>query len=175
MANEGEPDDGYTIDPEGSVSIISIGEGYVADVVSLTQDDVEQIGFSFLDDVPFFRIFLEDAGIRLFGQIHSPEGEFVRMSSIAEDLEPEYITVSPDNLTAYVALQENNALAIIDLTVPELINIVPLGYKDHSLEGNGFDASNRDGVIDIRPHPTLGAYMPDAIDSYSTLGETFVI
>ncbi len=175
VANEGEPNDDYTVDPEGSISIINLGDGYLVDVVNLTSNDVIHLGFSDLDEIPFFRGILEEIGIRLFGQIHSPEGEFVRMSSIAEDLEPEYITISPDNTTAYVALQENNALAIIDLSIPQIVDLVPLGYKDHSLEGNGFDASNKDGIIDIRPHPTFGAYMPDAIDSYETLGETFVI
>ena len=175
VANEGEPNDDYTIDPEGSISVINIGSGSLAEIVRLDEDDVHHIDFGFFDEVPFFRDFLEGAGVRLFGEVQSPEGGFLRMSTIAEDLEPEYITVTPDSKKAYVALQENNALLVIDLTIPDVINLIPLGYKDHSLEGNGFDASNRDGIIDIRPHPTFGAYMPDAISSFETLGGTFII
>lgn len=175
VANEGEPDDDYVIDPEGSISVINVGEGSLVDIVRLDQDDVTQIGFGFFDEVPFFRQFLESAGVRLFGQIQSPDGGFLRMSTIAEDLEPEFVTVTPDSKKAYVALQENNALLVVDLTIPDVVDLIPLGYKDHSLEGNGFDASDRDGMIDIRPRPVFGAYLPDAISSFETLGETFII
>lgn len=175
VANEGEPNDDYTIDPEGSISVINLGSGSLAEIVRLDDGDVHQIGFGFFDEVPFFRDFLEGAGVRLFGQIQSPDGGFLRMSTIAEDLEPEFVTVTPDSKKAYVALQENNALLVVDLTIPDVVNLIPLGYKDHSLEGNGFDASNRDGVIDIRPHPTFGAYMPDALSSFETLDGTFII
>lgn len=175
VANEGEPNDDYTVDPEGSISVINLGDGLLADIVMLTEDDVTQITFEFFDQVPFFRGFLESAGVRLFGQIQSPDGGFLRMSTIAEDLEPEFVTVTPDSTKAYVALQENNALLVVDLTIPDVVDLLPLGYKDHSLEGNGFDASDRDGMIDIRPHPTFGAYLPDSISSFETRGGTFII
>ena len=61
-------------------------------------------------------------GVRIFG----PE------ANVPRDLEPEYIAVSPDGTTAFAALQENNAFAVIDIEAEEIVDILPLGYKDHS-------------------------------------------
>lgn len=172
-ANEGEPNDEYTVDPLGSVSVIDLGSGSFVDVVNLTQDHVTTIDFT---PYNFFSDILQQVGVRVFGRINNPKtGEFLRPSTLAEDLEPEYITVTPDSRFAYVAMQENNAMAVVDLDSMELVDLFPLGFKDHSLEGQGFDASNLDGVVDIKPWPTLGMYQPDAIAAYETLGHTYIV
>ena len=176
VANEGEPNDANTIDPPGSISVIDLGEGFVDNVDDLTADDVTRLGFESLDLIPYLKKFLVDSGIRMFGQIYDEEGNFVRETTIAEDLEPEYIAVSPDSSTAFAILQENNTLAVIDLTgTPAIVDLLPLGFKDHSAEGNGFDASDRDGGINIMPHPVLGMYQPDAIAAFDAFGETYII
>lgn len=161
-ANEGEPNADYSVDPEGSVSIIKMGPG-LADLLGLSSEDVTTVSFSSFNESAEA---LRSQGVRIFGP----------GASVAQDLEPEYITVSPDNSTAFVALQENNALAVIDLsdeTYP--VQIVPLGFKDHNLPGNGLDASDRDDVINIRPWPIFGMYQPDAIASYEVDGATYII
>jgi 2',3'-cyclic-nucleotide 2'-phosphodiesterase/3'-nucleotidase/5'-nucleotidase len=158
VANEGEPNDDYTIDPEGSVSIIDLSGG----VESLTQDKVTTTTFNAFDDQ---REALIAAGVRIFGP----------NASVSQDLEPEYIAVSADSQTAWIALQENNAFAVLDLTTGEITDILPLGYKDHSLEGNGIDASDRDGSINIRPWPVFGMYQPDAIATYQFRGQTYIV
>ena len=180
IANEGEPSDGYDVDPYGSISVIDLNSGYVSDVDDITNDDVITLDFRALDAFPFFmQGALERSGIRIFGQIHDADGNYVRDSTIAEDLEPEFVTVTSDGTQAVVVLQENNAMAIVDLTgeVPVISDLFPLGFKDHSLEGNGFDASNRDGILgDIRPHPeVLGMYMPDGITTYTVHGQTYIV
>jgi len=139
VANEGEPSDDYTIDPEGSVSIITLGAG------------VETAGF---DGVPI------DAEVRIFG----PD------ATAAQDLEPEYIAVSDDSSTAWVTLQENNAIAKLDIDSAQFQWVRGLGYKDHSAEGNGLDASNEDDAINIVNWPVLGMYLPDAIATF-TIGD----
>ncbi len=174
-ANEAEPNDDYTEDPHGSVSIIEFNAASIPGVIALDQGAVTTIGFEGLDFFPFLSGVLQASGIRIFGQIQDENGEFLRPSGIAEDLEPEYIAVSPDSKTAYVVLQENNALAIIDIESKRLTDLKPLGFKDHSLPGNGFDASNRDGEINIQPWPTLGMYQPDAIIAFESHGNTFLI
>jgi hypothetical protein len=152
VANEGEPDcygPGCT-DPEGSISVI--------DVVPLRPVlKVTQIGFEGID-VP--------EGVRIFGP----------SASVAQDLEPEYITLSEDSRTAWVSLQENNAIAELDLDTLSVIRLMALGYKDHGLPGNGLDASDRDNAINIRPWMGLfGMYQPDAIASVTVAGETFLL
>ncbi len=112
VANEGEPNDDYSIDPEGSVSIIDLSTG----VANAT---VRNVTFESYNDK---KAALLNKGIRIFGP----------NATVAQDLEPEYITLSPDDTRAYVALQENNAFAVIDVPNARLLDILPLGLKDHN-------------------------------------------
>lgn len=111
VANEGEPDDDYNIDPLGSISVIDVDQWTVA-----TYD------FSAFNDQ---KQSLLNKGIRLFGDNGA--------ASVAQDLEPEYITILSDNSLAYINCQENNALALFDLVNRTFVDILPLGYKDHWL------------------------------------------
>jgi len=152
VANEGEPNDEYTVDPEGSVSIIDVNTMAVT-TVDFTAFNV---GNPRNSELP--------PGIRIFGP----------GATVAQDLEPEFITLSGDDSIAYVSLQENNALAIIDVLNAEVLAIADLGVKDNSLPGNGFDASDRDDAINIQNWPTFSYYQPDAIASIDINGQTFV-
>ena len=82
-----------------------------------------------------FEAFNERASAIAFegGRIFGPN------ATVAQDLEPEYISVSPDSKYAFVTLQENNTIATIDLATKAVLNLTPLGYKDHSKVGNGLD------------------------------------
>ena len=171
-ADEGQPNDDNTVDPEGSVTIVDLGNGSLRDVVLSMQSDVNIVTFNHLN---FLSDLLQDYGVRIFGEIYDNNGEFVRKSTLAEDFEPEYTAISPDSKTAYVTLQENNAFVIIDIESGELVDLVPMGYKDHSLPNNGFDSSNKDDRINIRTWPTLGMYQPDAVHAYEAFGETFLV
>ncbi|MGE0188134.1 MAG: choice-of-anchor I family protein [Steroidobacteraceae bacterium] len=153
VANEGEPNDDYTIDPEGSVSVIDIRRG-------ARLATVRHATFTALNG--------QEAALRAQGvRIYGPN------ASAAQDFEPEYITTS--GRQAYVTLQENNAIAVVDLPSATVTKILPLGYKDHSMPGNGLDPSDRDNAIAIGNWPVHGIYSPDAIDSYQYRGKTFLV
>ncbi|MDZ8088872.1 MAG: choice-of-anchor I family protein [Nostoc sp. DedQUE12b] len=158
VANEGEPNSygqPNSVDPEGSVSIINIAGG----VANAT---VAQASFtSFNSQIAT----LKAAGVRITGP----------GSTVAQDLEPEYIAVSPDGQTARITLQENNAIAILDIASATITNILPLGAKNYNLPGNGLDASDQDGKINIQNWPVVGLYQPDAIASFSANGQTYYI
>jgi hypothetical protein len=155
-ANEGEPNADYSVDPEGSISVIDLSNG----VENLTNADVTNIS---LDIFNGQEAALLAQGIRIFST----------SASVAQDLEPEYIIVSDDNQTAFVALQENNAIIIIDLNTNSIQSIHALGYSDYS-NGNGMDASDQTGQILITSLPVKGAYMPDAM-AFSTInGQGYV-
>ena len=165
VANEGEPNS-YgqpdSIDPEGSVSIIDMTVG----AANLTQADVRSALFN--DSIPKTNA----STIRIFGP----------GATLAQDLEPEYIAVSHDSKTAWVTLQENNAIGILDIEAGMFTRLVGLGFKDHNQTGNGLDASDRDndspppnGVINIANWPVFGMYQPDAIDSYHVGGVTYLV
>jgi len=152
VANEGEPTDEG--DPEGSVSVIDVGvSGFIK---PSTQIDFRDFDGS--EDA------LRERGVRIF-----PD------RTASRDFEPEYIAVSPDSSTAMVTLQENNAVAKLDLGTMRVTDILPLGVKDHSQPGNGLDASDRDGGINIQNWPVFGLLMPDAIGSFEVDGETYFV
>ncbi len=166
VANEGEPNS-YglpdSVDPEGSVSIVTVNRGGTPTVA--TAD---------------FRSFngqettLRAQGVRIYGP----------GASAAQDLEPEYIAISEDGRTAYVTLQENNAVAVVDISTAKVTAVKPLGFKDHSLAGTGMDASDEDGgtntnsgtpIVKIKPQPVKGMYLPDAIARYTVNGQSYLI
>ncbi len=157
LANEGEPNDDYTIDPEGSVTVIDLKKG----VESITQDDVKQLNFS------EFNNSILDESLR----VNANPGN----STVSQDLEPEYIAVSRNSRTAWVALQENNGLAKIDVRRGKIKDLIGLGFKDHLVGSNALDASDKSAGIDIRNWPVLGMYQPDAIASYRRWGRDYVL
>jgi DNA-binding beta-propeller fold protein YncE len=164
VANEGEASEtGVTpmVNPEGSVSIITLPSlTPTMTTISATVDTADFKAFNGQAAA------LRAAGVRIFGP---------NASTVAEDLEPEYIAVSSDSRTAYVTLQENNAIAILDIASKKFTSIKALGLKDHAKAGNGFDASDRDKKINIRTWPVKGIYMPDEIASYSVGNSTYLI
>ena len=155
VANEGQPSDDYTVDPEGSITLVDLSGG----VENLSQAAVTQLSFAAFNDAEI------DPAIRIFGP----------NATVAQDLEPEYIAVSPDGSTAYVGLQEANALAVVDIANRTITGLVALGFKDHNAPGNGLDASDKDGAIHIQNWPVWGMYMPDAIAAFEVAGKTYLI
>lgn len=157
-ADEGEPNSDYTVDPLGSVSVVNLASG----VANVTNADVTILTFeSFNAQINDLRA----AGVRIFGP----------NATVGSDLEPEYICVSPDDKTALVTLQENNAVAVVDLENLTIAEIKPLGYKDHSQVANMLDASDRGGRLFLAPWKIKGAYMPDAIECFEIGGITYAI
>ncbi len=153
-ANEGEPSSSYSEDPRGSVSVVDVSGGFDAATVRTA-------GFG---DFVGQEDALREAGVRIYG----PD------ANAAQDLEPEYVAVSPDSETAYVTLQENNAVGIVDVGSATVEDVVALGYKDFSAPGNALDAVD-DGEIDLERQPLYGMYQPDAIEAFAADGETYCV
>ena len=184
VANEAEPNAGYSIDPEGSISVIDLrltrnclaglrsqsrAPGGVLRCLlgpDLAMDSrVRTVDFRALNDR---RDALRASGVRIYGP----------GATVAQDLEPEYIAIAADGKRAWVSLQEANSIAeldLADLAKPSLLRVIPLGSKDHALPGNELDASDRDNAINIRNWPVKGLYQPDAIASYQVRGQTFYV
>ena len=147
-ANEGEPSATYANDPAGTVSIISVKDNYAVTTLDFS-------GFAGQQDV------LQAQGLRVFG----PNAAF------AKDMEPEYIAVSPDSKTAWVTLQENNAIAKINLSGKTITGIYPLGFKNYNEDANAIDVSDKDNAIaTFKKWKVKGIYQPDAIAVLNTGG-----
>lgn len=145
VANEGELD-GYCeggVDSEGSISIIDVSGG----AGNVDQSDVTIASFESFNNQ---RDRLVTEGVRIFGP----------GATVAQDLEPEYVAVAKNSSRAWVSLQENNALAVVNLNQARVTDILPLGLKNHSSPNNGIDASDEDGAINIQSWPVRGVYCP---------------
>lgn len=153
-ANEGEPRLGYSeIDPKGSVTIIDITKG-------IEKAHPKTLTFEAFENQ---REALIHKGVLL-----------KKDSLVAEDLEPEYITVSEDGKEAYISLQEANAILTVDICGAKIKSIDGLGFKDHTKAGNGIDIV-KDGKIHITSVSALSAYMPDTVASYKVGDKEYII
>ena len=139
-----------TTDPNGSVSIIDL---------SAPKLKATTVDFSAFDDRKNALVY---AGARVFGP----------NATVAQDLEPEYITISNDSEYAYVTLQENNAIATIDLTTKKVVSVNGLGFK--SFATDGLDPSDRDSAVKIAPANVFGMYQPDAIAQVTRGATTYL-
>lgn len=154
VANEGERQSNAN-NPVGSVSLITVdrSNGFATSTATA--------GFGAFDGQ---EAALRAAGVRIQAGVSA---------SVA--FEPEYIAIAPNGQFAHVTLQENNAIAELNLQTGQFTRILPLGSKDYSLPGNEIDPSDQDGGINFRSVPVRGLYMPDAIVSYSVGGQAFFV
>ncbi|HCG57063.1 MULTISPECIES: choice-of-anchor I family protein [Brevibacterium] len=165
VANEGEPAEDFSTDPEGSVTVVDLP----AEVAAPKESDVHTADFHAFEEGGA-RTLPDD--VRIFGP--EPHDDH----PISRNLEPEYITIAGDK--AYATLQEANSIAVVDIASAEVTDILPLGYKDHGKAGNGLDASDRDPKdapeTNIETYPGLrGAYMPDTISTFSSGGTDYLV
>ncbi|WP_432460716.1 choice-of-anchor I family protein [Agarivorans sp. QJM3NY_25] len=163
-ANEGEPNGDYSQDPEGSVTIVDLANGF-----GDQQAQIHQVRFSAFNQGQARHGELKDV------RLPSPFG-----ASVAQDLEPEYIALT-EHGKALVALQENNAIAIIDIASAQIESIKGLGVKSWASvaaggDGAKLDLSNKDQQFSQASYPQLvGYYMPDSIASFNIDGQDYLI
>ncbi|WP_372621870.1 choice-of-anchor I family protein [Falsiroseomonas sp.] len=157
-ANEGEYLDDGTPGGKGSVSIIDISGGVGAATV-------QTAGFTAFDGQ---EDALRAAGVRIFAG-----------NSVSDDVEPEYVAVSPDGTKAMVTLQEANAVGLLDIATATFTAIVPLGTQDFSALLADFsdrDSASGGAAINLATgNPVSGLYMPDAIAAYEAGGQTYYV
>ena len=149
-ADEGEPREGYgddATDPKGSVSVVDVASGE-AQVVTFDTFDSQ-------------RAALVEAGIVL-----------KKNTAPSVDLEPEYIAVSGGK--AYVTLQENNAIAVLDIASKTVTGIYSAGFEDYST--TLVDIDKKDETYDPKTYESLmGIRMPDGIAAFEQDGKTYLL
>lgn len=181
-ANTGEPMADLSVVPEGSVTIVNLSQGFknLQDrTVNLTFADYN------IDNIhPDVRLDLYHAS-RLLPDVADV--------SVAQDIEPEYVAINQDSNRAFVPLQSNNAWAIIDIPNRQIVDIVPMGFKDWSSSGiwsgNGIHSSDTNidnqnyvpryqgtGITALDGQPLIQAmFQPDGISSYRVDGVDYIV
>ena len=79
----------------------------------------------------------------------------------------QYLALSEDDSTVYVALQEACAVAVFDLDTETITSIKPLQAKSWKDTNAGLDASNKDNQINMQKWPIYGMLMPDTVQIYT--------
>ena len=157
-ANEGQPTKNYSIDPEGSVSIIDLQKG----IANTTQADVKTLFFT---NFNIIEATIIASGVR----------KTQKTSTLSKDLEPEYIAVASNSKKAWVICQENNAIVEIDLNTKTFGSIWALGTKNWMAAGNGMDVSDNNQEILISQWPVKSYYVPDGISFFQKNGVDYII
>jgi len=150
VANEGEPNDAYSVDPMGTIGIITVADGSYKELNFLTQSLTNAT---------------DGTAVRLGATPSNAKGQ---------DIEPEYIAVKGNY--AYVTLQENNAIAKVDLTTNTLSLVKSLGAKSYASDSNNTIDIFEEGAINMKSFDGLfGLYMPDSIATYDVNGTTYLV
>ena len=160
VAIEAEPsDDNYAVDQEGEIAIIDIDWQD-----SILKTEVTRLTFN---------------DFNVGGKRHHELPEQIVLNgyqaTVAQDIEPEYVAINNQSNTAYISLQENNAIAVIDLKTKSIVKIMALGFKDHTLAGNEFDGNNKDKKVNIKNEPALGLYQPDSVATVTINDKDYLI
>ncbi|MEM9102571.1 MAG: choice-of-anchor I family protein [Pseudomonadota bacterium] len=153
VSNEGPPNDDYSKDPEGTLSLVDYSNGIINSVLTTLR----------------FKNF-ETMKSALLAQGLHLSSEDVKLE---KDLEPDYIALHPTQPIAWVTLQESNAIAVVDLYRQDIVDIYPLGYKDYQISNNTLDASDKDGGINFKGWPVLGLLQPSGVASVKILDQVY--
>lgn len=169
VANEGEPAEDYSVDPEGSVAVVTLPKALTAKNQgfkgAISQAQVK------IADFHAFENNLPD-GVRIFGGREDATGVIPEFP-VSENLEPEYITVTENGSKAYISVQEANAVAVLNVHSGVITELLPLGTVDRM--DIALDASDKDKSINITTWPVEGFRMPDAIGSYKVSGKDYFV
>ena len=151
-ANEGEPRLGYgdgIVDPMGTVTVVNAetGESKNADFTVFDSEEV--------------RKSLADKGVVI-----------KKDTAPSVDFEPEYVATT--DKTAYVSLQEANAIAVLDLEDVVIKAVYPVGFEDYSKYA--VDIDKKDEKYSPKTYESLrGVRMPDGITLATIDGIDYLI
>ena len=149
-ADEGEPREGYgggIVDPKGSVSVVDVAAG-VAEVVTFDSFDSRR------DELVSDGIVIK------------------KDTAPSVDFEPEYLAVSGGR--AYVTLQENNAIAVLDIEAGTFTGVYSAGFEDYST--TPVDIDKKDEAYAPATYESLmGIRMPDGIAAFEADGRTYLV
>lgn len=156
VANEGEPTPDGKVDGDGSVSVIDVPQDLGPGLAGVK---------------------VRDAGFQAWNNEPLPGGARVvnRKIPFSKDVEPEGIAISADSSTAYVSLQESNAIAVVDIATAHVTHLLGLGQKDFSCPGNEIDVMGKGITENIVTCPIRGLYQPDNVGWLTTNGESFLL
>jgi MYXO-CTERM domain-containing protein len=181
VANEGEFIAASGVNAPGSLSIIDLSSvAAIGNVSSLSNSNVSDFDFQAANlGVGASLAGVRNHSIAAVGTSSTfintvPDFNVLGGTGVGSDpdfykgIEPEFISQSGNKL--YVTLQENNAVGVFDLGTNKWEKIHKLGTITQTI-----DASDQDGPVALLNDTVKGLPMPDAITTYTVLGQTYFI
>ena len=151
----------------GSVSVIDISGvtagNYTTALAGLTSGAVSTYDFTAGN---------LGSGVTIDGLRNARLDTLTTKTANAGDIEPEYITAT--NTTAYVTLQENNAIAALDLATGKYTAIHDLGSITKTIDASDRDGASNGTSISIND-VVRGLPMPDTLTKFEREGSTFLV
>ena len=136
VANEGEAYryNGKNYEsPEGSITLVDYSNAYDAQVMQIKLSDYSNV-----------EGMLHKKHARSFERIviggnSNEETEVPVKENTPANTEPEFVTFSPDSTKAFISLQENNGVLVIDTASAKIENVFGLGKTEHmaDIKDNG--------------------------------------
>jgi hypothetical protein len=150
VAIEGEPD---MTDPMGGIAIVNVADG-----------SVSTLGFEGFES--------QKVALQAKGALFRPGTNF------AEDIEPEFVAISADGQKAFVTLQENNLIAVVDLSggSAKIDKLISAGLKDVSTAENAFIHRTSAAIPTSEGLTGITALrQPDGISTFVHEGVTYIV
>jgi len=158
IANEGEA---YRYNgkdyesPEGSVTLIDFSNATQATVTQIKLTDFTQVeGMMHKKHARKFERFVT-------GGNNNEEIKISIKDNTPANTEPEFVAFSPDSSKAYISLQENNGILIIDTTKAKIAGVFGLGITEHLADINDNEKVKFNDKITALREPDGIAISPD--------------
>ena len=132
LSLDGIGPDNLAVTPDGTKAIIAIED----------EEDEDNLPGDRPGSVNFVTINYDDPGASTVS--NTPlEAEGIEGVNYGTDPQPEYVTITPDSRTVAISLQENNAIAILDVAAEDVIRIFSAGTSVHRRA----DTNEEDDII----------------------------
>lgn len=173
-ADEGEPSPDYSIDPEGSISVVDLSPDPVAPATS-APPAISVLNFRDFNVSGVSPIPVGSRENEIFAGVRFPiKPDTLPVATRAQDFEPESVSLGI-NGRAYVSLQENNAFATVQLTPARIESILPFGSKNYGITGNSLDSNDSDHTAVLASQPVKAYYQPGTIMAFRNSSEILLL
>lgn len=173
-ADEGEPSPDYSVDPEGSISVVDLTPTPVAPATS-APPEITVLGFTEFNVTGVTPTPVGSRENEIFAGVRFPiKPADLTVATRAQDIEPESVSIGI-NGRGYVSLQENNAFATVQLSPPRIESILAFGSKDYSITGNSLDSNDSDHTAVLASRPVKAYYQPGTIMAFRNSNEILLL
>jgi len=173
-ADAGEPAADYSVDPEGSISVVNLSP-VPTPPATTAPPSISVLGFAEFNVTGITPIPTTSRESEILPGVRVIEKPApLPVATRAQDFEPKSVSTGV-NARAYVSLQKNNAFATVALLPARIESILPFGTRDYNVPGNSLEASDLNNPPVLRNQPVKGYFQPGAIAVFRNNVEVLIL